>query len=172
MAHDDELHELRAMLAEVFAQARRIDQRLCRLEQDAAAKPEPAQTPFAFDAYVPPAPAPPPLPPMPPRTPIAARKAPAGPGAFEQAAGRLRHWAGLDSGLSWEILVGTVWLPRIGMLLLLAALAFFFTFAVQHWGGFFYAAAARGIGLRPVRGIAGAGPLAGKALPGVCARTV
>jgi len=161
MATPDEIAALRRELEGLLAQARRIEQRIDALEPvplevAAAPEPEPAR----------PVPVPPPLPVRRAAAEEPAREAEfiAPPESMRPAAPKPHaapEWSladglrslyraiGPKESMSWEMALGTYWLPRLAVLLLAVGVVWGLTLAAQRWGGWWqpYLRLAAGYGL-------------------------
>lgn len=141
----DELRALRDRVEELSTELRGVHARLQNLERDA----EREQGAHSMDALRPPVTLPPPLPPAPPAGTGFAAEEGAPPGGEALAAFRpvpappraktlagpgplLLFWRriGPPADLSWEMALGTWWLPRIGMVVLAVAVVWLLTLAM------------------------------------------
>ncbi|MBI1320673.1 MAG: DUF2339 domain-containing protein [Candidatus Hydrogenedens sp.] len=160
MEHPDEVAKIRAELNALLLQARALSQRLEALEtrqepqvEPEAAPPTPREEAVVIAktaASVPDRPAPATPPPLPRRAAVAApapkaetrEAAPAAPAPSKQAAPsplgnalRAAYRAiGPKESMSWEMALGTFWLPRLAVLLLAVGVVWALTLAVQRWG--------------------------------------
>lgn len=112
----NDANDLRARVARLEQELVTMRSRLDTLEQrsGATARPAPAPTPRATPAVTPP------RPPMPPPVPVAARRevfqpAPTVPSPIQEALTKAWRTYGPPPGMSWEMALGTWWLPRIGV---------------------------------------------------------
>jgi hypothetical protein len=165
MATPDDIAALRRELEGLLAQARRIEQRIDALEATPEAAPlEVAAAPEPEPARPVPVPVPVPVPPPLPVRRAAAEEStreaesvapmatepPAAP-AWSLADGlrSIYRAIGPKESMSWEMALGTYWLPRLAVLLLAIGVVWGLTLAAQRWGGWWqpYLRLAAGYGL-------------------------
>ena len=150
---DEEIRALRKELARLSDGVRRVEARLDRLEAgrapaEADAKERaapPAEAPSSGPvppaargetrAGQPPAPEPPPIPKAAPARPRLARPArPPRTQDLRDAARRALKRLGPKEEMSWEMALGTYWLPRIGIVVLAVGVVWLASLAVQYFG--------------------------------------